>query len=162
LENRYRILKEVTEAVLSVWPSTRVGVRISPNGQFNDMGAPDFRETFTFVATQLNSFGLAYLHVIDGLAFGFHEQGEPMKLSEFRPLFSGALIGNCGYTKESADAAISAGHADLVAFGRPFLSNPDLVERFANDWELNPPAEMSDWSAPTAAGYTDFPFYSKG
>ena len=76
--------------------------------------------------------------MVDGLAFGFHEQGQPMTLSEFRAVFGGPLMGNCGYTKETAEAAIASGPADLIAFGRPFLSNPDLVERFANGWQLNP------------------------
>jgi N-ethylmaleimide reductase len=161
LENRFRLLKEVLEAVCTVWPSNRVGVRLSPNGVFNDMGSPDFRETFLYAASQLNTFGLAYLHVMDGLEFGFHQLGEPMTLADFRTAFHGPIMGNCGYTAESAEAAIANGAADLIAFGRPFLSNPDLVERFANSWKLNPPAEMSAWSAPTAEGYTDFPFYQK-
>lgn len=159
VENRFRFLKEVVEAILTVWPANRVGVRLSPNGNFNDMGSPDFRETFTHAAAQLNQFGLAYLHVVDGLSFGFHEQGKPMTLAEFRDVFDGSLMGNCGYTQESGEAAIASGAADLIAFGRPFLSNPDLVERFANGWELNPPADMKVWSAPDAKGYTDFPFH---
>jgi N-ethylmaleimide reductase len=159
VQNRFRFLKEVTEAILTVWPADRVAVRLSPNGNFNDMGAPDFRETFTYAARHLNSYGLAYLHVVDGLAFGFHEQGQPMTLAEFRAVFSGPLMGNCGYTPATAEAAIASGQADLIAFGRPYLSNPDLAERFANGWELNPPADLKVWSAPTAAGYTDFPFH---
>lgn len=159
LENRFRFLKEIVEAVLTVWSTARVGVRLSPNGNFNDMGAPDFREMFTHVAAQLD--GLGYLHVVDGLTFGFHELGEPMTLPEFRAVFSGPLMANCGYTQETAEVAITEGHADVVAFGRPFLSNPDLVERFENGWELSPPADVTVWSAPTAEGYTDFPVYSK-
>jgi N-ethylmaleimide reductase len=161
VENRVRFLKEIVEAILTVWPAARVGVRLAPNGNFNDMGAPDFRETFTYAAGQLNFYGLAYLHVVDGLAFGFHEQGKPMMLSEFRAVFAGPLMGNCGYTRDTAEAAIASGQADLIAFGRPFLSNPDLVERFANGWELNPPADMKVWSAPDARGYTDFPFHPR-
>jgi len=161
VENRCRFLKENVDAILTVWPANRVGVRLSPNGNFNDMGAPDFRETFTYAARELNAVGLAYLHVVDGLGFGFHEQGKPMTLSEFRAVFAGPLMGNCGYTRETAEAAIASGQADLIAFGRPFLSNPDLVERFANGWELNPPAEMKVWSAPDARGYTDFPFHPR-
>jgi N-ethylmaleimide reductase len=161
VENRYRFLKEVTEAVTSVWSAHRVGVHLSPNSPFNDMGSPDFREQFTFVARQLDRFGLAYLHVVDGLAFGFHKLGEPMTLAEFRKVFRGALIGNCGYTKETAEQAIAGGRADLISFGRPFISNPDLPERFNNGWPLAEPAPMSDWSAPTGAkGYTDFPAYA--
>jgi len=161
LENRFRFLKEIVEAILTVWPADRVGVRLSPNGVFNDMGSPDFRETFTDAGKRLNAFGLAYLHVVDGLAFGFHELGAPMQLPEFRAVFSGTLMGNCGYTAEAAESAIASGNADLIAFGRPFLSNPDLVERFANGWELNPPAEMQVWSSPGAEGYTDFPFHTQ-
>ena len=161
VENRVRFLKEIVEAILTVWPARRVGVRLSPNGNFNDMGAPDFRETFTYAARQLNSYGLSYLHVVDGLAFGFHEQGQPMTLPEFRAVFSGPLMGNCGYTQETAEVAIASGQADLIAFGRPYLSNPDLVERFANGWQLNPPADVKVWSAPDAKGYTDFPFHAR-
>lgn len=159
VENRFRFLNEIIRAILTVWPATRVGVRLSPNGNFNDMGAPDFRETFADAARRLNSFGLAYLHAVDGLGFGFHEQGKAMTLPEFRAVFAGPLMGNCGYTQETADAAIAAGQADLVAFGRPFLSNPDLVKRFSNGWVLNPPADVRVWSAPGAMGYTDFPFH---
>lgn len=71
-----------------------------------------------------------------------------------------SLIGNCGYTQETAEQAIAGGHADLIAFGRPFLSNPDLVERFRNGWPLAGPAPMSDWSSPGAKGYTDYPAYA--
>ena len=155
---RYRFLKEVIEAVTSVWPAHRVGVHLSPNGPFNGMGSPDYREQFTFVAGQLDRFGLAYLHVVDGLAFGFHNLGDPMTLAEFRKVFHGPLIGNCGYTKETAETAISEGYADLISFGRPFISNPDLVERFRNGWPLAELAPMSDWYSPTGGkGYTDFP-----
>ena len=161
LENRYRFLQEVVEGVTSIWPANRVGVRLSPNGSFNDMGSPDYREQFTFVASQLDRFALAYLHVLDGLAFGFHELGTPMTLAEFREVFHGPLMGNCGYTQETAEQAIEAGHADLISFGRPFISNPDLVQRFRNGWPLAAPAEISDWYQPTGAkGYTDFPTYA--
>lgn len=155
LENRYRFLQEIVESIVTVFPANRVGVRLSPNGAFNDMGSPDYRETFLYIAQQLNRYGLAYLHLLDGLDFGFHALGEPMTLSEFRGIFPAALVGNCGYTRETAEAAIAAGNADLIAFGRPFISNPDLVERFANNWELNPPADMSVWYSFGTEGYTD-------
>ncbi|MFO7031755.1 alkene reductase [Limnospira fusiformis CCALA 023] len=159
IEKRFQFLKEVTEAILTVWSSDRVGVRLSPNGNFNDMGSLDYRETFTYVVKQLNQYNLGYLDILDGLAFGFHKLGEPMTLPEFRPLFSGILIGNCGYTQETAEATIKAGHADAIAFGRPFISNPDLVERFTNNWPLNPQADMSVWYSFDKQGYTDFPTY---
>lgn len=156
--NRYRLLGEVVAAVGTVWPSQRIGVRLSPNGAFNDMGSIDYREQFGYVARQLDRLNLAYLHVMDGLAFGFHELGEPMSLAEFRQLFHGPLMGNCGYEQSSAETAIASGNADLIAFGRQFISNPDLVERFTRDTELNPLADMADWYTPAgAAGYIDFP-----
>ncbi|MGL5081333.1 MAG: alkene reductase [Microcoleaceae cyanobacterium] len=161
VENRYRFLKEITEAILTVFPANQVAVRLSPNGVFNDMGSPDYREAFLYIAEQLNLYGLAYLHLVDGLAFGFHELGEPMTLAEFRNVFSGPLMGNCGYTEDTAEAAIQAGDADLIAFGRPYISNPDLVERFTNHWPLNPPAEMKDWYSFSPTGYIDFPSYSE-
>ena len=159
VENRYRFLKEVVEAVITVFPSRRVGVRLSPNGVYNDMGSPDYRSTFLYVAQELNSYGLAYLHILDGLAFGFHDLGEPMSLAEFRQVFTGAIIGNCGYTQTTAEAAIREGNADLIAFGRAIISNPDLVERFANNWPLNPDPELKIWYSPGKEGYTDFATY---
>jgi len=161
LENRYRLLDEVVSAVLTVWPSIRVGVHLSPNGNFNDMGSPDYRETFSYAAGRLDRHNLAYLHVVDGLEFGFHGLGSPMTLAEFRAVFTGTLMGNCGYTREKAEQAILSGDADLVSFGRPFISNPDLVERFAHGWPLNPPADPAVWYTYSlgATGYTDFPRY---
>lgn len=158
-ENRYRFLKEIVEACIEVWSPEAIGVRLSPNGAFNDMGSPDYRETFLYVAEQLNKYNLAYLHVMDGLEFGFHELGKPMTLEDFRKVFSGILMGNCGYTQKDAEEAIKTGKADLIAFGRPFISNPDLVERFANGWELNPTADMSTWYSFEPEGYIDYPTY---
>jgi N-ethylmaleimide reductase len=160
LENRYRFLDEIVQAVLLALPAARVGVHLAPNGSFNDMGSPDFRETFLYVAKRLNQYGLAYLHVVDGLEFGFHELGPPMSSAEFRQVFQGPLMANCGYTRETAEAAIQQGHADLISFGRPFLSNPDLVERFAHGWPLNPPADQDVWYSFDERGYTDFPRYN--
>ncbi|MBE9061643.1 alkene reductase [cf. Phormidesmis sp. LEGE 11477] len=161
LENRYRFLKEIVEAVMTVWPANRIGVRLSPNGSFNDMGSPDYKETYLYVAQQLNSYGLAYLHIMDGLAFGFHELGEPMTLAEFRAVFDNTIIGNCGYDREQAEQAIAAGDADLIAFGRPYISTPDLVSRFANNQALNPDAPIETWYSPGPVGYTDYPTYEK-
>ena len=161
VENRYRILDEVVNAVTAVFPTNRVAVRLAPNGGFNDMGSPDYREQFTYVAQQLDQYQLAYLHVMDGTGFGFHELGEPMTLSEFRNVFHGPLMGNVGYTQETAESAIANGDADLIAFGRPFISNPDLVERFANEWPLAESADMSTWYSNDEKGYADFPKYRK-
>jgi len=162
VENRFRFLDEIVQAVLTVWPASRVGVHLSPNGNFNDMGSPDFRESFLYAATRLSRYELGYLHVVDGLAFGFHELGPPMTLAEFRTVFTGPLIGNCGYTRETAEAAFRNRQADLISFGRPYISNPDLAERFGHGWPLNPPADMSTWYSFDEVGYTDYPFFGTG
>lgn len=159
IENRSRFLNEVVEAVLSVWPAENVGIRISPNGVFNDMGCDDFRELFTHVMQRFSHYQLGYVHIMDGLAFGFHKRGEPMKLEDFRSLYDGMIIANCGYDKEMAEAAIASGNANLVAFGRPFITNPDLPQRFLNDWPLTPFDNASDWYGSGAKGYTDYPSY---
>lgn len=161
LENRFRLLAQILDAISEVYPTNRIGVRLSPNGVFNDMGSPDFRETFIYAATRLNEYGLAYLHVLDGVAFGFHELGEAMTLKEIRGIFKGPLMGNCGYTEESAEAAIAHGYGDMIAFGRSYISNPDLVERFRNNWPLAE-ADPSTWyfSETPEKGYIDFPAYS--
>jgi N-ethylmaleimide reductase len=160
LENKYRFLGEVLAAVLEVWPRHRVGVRLSPNGVFNDMGSPDFRETYLFTIQQLSALGIGYVHIMDGLAFGFHRQGEPMTLPEFREHYKGVIIGNCGYTREDAEKRIAAGDADMAAFGRPFITNPDLPERLKNGWTLNPFDDMAFWYTPGPEGYTDYKPYS--
>jgi 2,4-dienoyl-CoA reductase-like NADH-dependent reductase (Old Yellow Enzyme family) len=158
LEARCRFLDEVVEAVAAEWPAHRVGVRLSPNGLFNDMGSPDYREQFLRAAELLDRHALSYLHVVDGLAFGFHSLGTPMTLPEFRGVFHGPLVAACGYTLEAAEAAIDSGAADLVAFGRPYLANPDLVERFRHGWPLADLPDMAVWWTPQGArGYTDFP-----
>ena len=163
IDKRCRFLAEVATAVLDVWPAGRVGVRLSPNGVFNDMGSPNYREQFLHAAALLDRLGIGYLHVVDGLGFGFHKLGEPMTLAEFREVYRGPLVGNCGYTPETAARAIESGQADLIAFGRDYIANPDLVERIANGWPLAPAAEMATWYAPTGGrGYTDFPPYRPG
>lgn len=159
-ENKCRFLLEVLEAVFEVWPSSRVGVRLSPNGVFNDMGSDDFRSTYLYLIKKLNDLGLAFVHIMDGLAFGFHEKGEPMTLAEFREHYEGTIIGNCGYTLADAQQRLAAGVADIAAFGRPYISNPDLVERLQNGWPLAPSDDMSLWYTPGPEGYTDYAPYS--
>ena len=159
VENRFRFLREIVEAVSTVFPANRVAVRLSPNGVFNDMGSPDFRETFLHAARELDQYGLSYLHVMDGLAFGFHQLGEPVTLRDIRGVFHGPVMGNCGYTQETAEAAIARGDADLIAFGRPYISNPDLAERFANGWPLAADAPMAAWYSFEPKGLADWPAF---
>lgn len=161
VENRFRIVREVLDAVSSVYPSTRVGIRISPNGAFNGMGSPDNRETFTYVAEELEKLNLGYLHVMDGLGFGFHNMCEAMTLADFRKVFTGPLMGNVGYTQETAEEAISRGDTDMISFGRPYLANPDLVERFTNGWPLAEASNPATWYSPVDEGYIDFPAYEE-
>lgn len=146
IEKRFQFLKETLEAILTVFPANRIGVRISPQGNFNDMGSDDFREQFLYVAEQLNQHDLAYLHVMIGLGFGFHEKGDPMTLNEFRDVYNGCIMANCGFDQQSAEDVLQSGGADLISFGRPFISNPDLVERFRNNWELD---TMHQWKRDT-------------
>ena len=159
IEKRFQFLREIVEAIQTVLPTSRIGVRLSPNGMFNDMGSPDYREQFLYAASELNTLQIGYLHIMDGLAFGFHELGEPMTLNEFRPVFTGPIIGNCGYTLELADERITAGDADLIAFGRPYISNPDLVERFEKGLPLTEEAPQSVWydCSLGGEGYTSYP-----
>ena len=160
LENKFRFLKEVLETVLEVWEPWQVAVRLSPNGVFNDMGHEDFRETYLYVVEALNNYDLGYLHIMDGLGFGFHEKGDPVTLAEMRPLYRGMIVGNCGYDKETAEQRVAEGNADMIAFGRPFISNPDLPERLRNNWPLNPSEDMSQWYTPGPEGYTDYEPYT--
>jgi N-ethylmaleimide reductase len=159
-ENRFRFLREVIEAILSVLPSNKVALRLSPNGIYNDMGSADFRESFSYYIQEIAKYNLGYIHVLDGLMFGFHNLGEPFTLKDVRKNYSGIIIANCGYTLEAATNAVELNDADLVAFGRPFISNPDLVERFKNNWSLAEDAPISVWYNGGAAGYTDFPVYA--
>jgi N-ethylmaleimide reductase len=162
IENRCRILCEITEALIEIWEPSRIGVRLSPNGVFNDMGSSDFRETFFYIAQKLSEYKIGYLHVLDGLAFGFHQLGEPITLNDARSVFPkpGLIIGNCGYTLQSAEEAVSKGEADLIAFGRAFISNPDLVERYKFNYPVAKEADMSVWYSFDETGYADFPKYS--
>lgn len=161
VENRFRLLREVVTGVTRVMGAERVAVRLSPNGIFNDMGSKDFRETFLYAAKELNGFGLAYLHVMDGLGFGFHELGEAVTLDEVRKVFDGPLMGNCGYDVEAAEKAIASGSADMIALGRAYIANPDLVERIRHGLELaeSDPAGWYGGSSTDGAGLTDFPAY---
>ena len=159
VENRCRFLVEALEAVCSVVPSNRVAIHLGPNANYNDMGSPDFRETFSYAARQANEFNLGYVNILDGLVLGYHEYRPLMLIQEFREWYDGVLIANGGYTKESAEICLREGFSDMVAFGRLFLSNPDLVNRFRNDWPLVQPAPKTQWYTPGAEGYTDFPTY---
>ena len=155
LENRSRLLLEVTQAVSGVWGADRVGVRFSPINSFNDMRDSDPQKTFDFMASALNAFGLAYLHGME-LTFGSEEKPD-FDFARFRRCFKGMYMANGGYDKARADAALASGYADLVAFGALFIANPDLSERFTQNAPLNTP-DPSTFYGGTEKGYTDYPF----
>jgi N-ethylmaleimide reductase len=153
LENRARLLLEVTEAVCGVWGSDRVGLRISPLNSYNSMKDSDPAGLTAWLARKLSGTGLAYLHVMRSDFLG-QQQGDV--ITPARENFDGVLVANMGYSAEEADTAIKAGQVDAVAFGVPFLANPDLPERFRRRAPLNDPNPATFYS-PGPAGYTDYP-----
>ncbi|TMW58601.1 hypothetical protein Poli38472_010160 [Pythium oligandrum] len=160
-ENRARFLLEVVDAVKTVWPSHRIGVRLAPNGTFAQMGSEDNYEMFTYTMAQLSKHNLAYLAVLDGPAFGQHKKCRLVTILDAKTNFKGRVMGCNSYTKDIAEGAIRSGCADLIAFGRLFVSNPDLAERFQNDWPVEPLAPPSVyWNGDLGAeGYVTFPSY---
>ncbi len=153
LENRSRLLMEVLSAVLDVWVAPRVGVRISPENSFNDIRDSDPQATFEFVARALSGKGLGYLHVVEGDMVSGERSLDYRKI---RDSFDGCYMANCGYDKTRAQAAIAGGDADMVSFGKLFLANPDLVERFQTGAELNSP-DPDTFYGGDEKGYTDYP-----
>jgi len=159
--NRARLLLEVVDAVIQACGSGRVGVRLSPLGTFNDMGDEDPESLFGHVAEQLDRRDLAYLHVVDP-SHGGHQAGDSADprgvalMSLIRARYTGTLVVCGGYTRARAEATLQAGQADLVAFGRPFLANPDLPERFRAQTELNTPDEATFYGG-GVHGYVDYP-----
>ncbi len=156
LENRARLLLEVTEAVAGVWGADRVGVRLSPLNAFNDMADSQPGATFGYAAGRLGAHGLAYLHVVEPGAPG-PDARDGFDWHELRRAFGGTTIANGGYDLDRAGEALAAGDADLVAFGRLFIANPDLPRRFAIGAPLNAPDPATFYGG-DARGYTDYPF----
>ncbi|MES2535243.1 MAG: alkene reductase [Pseudomonadota bacterium] len=156
LENRTRLLLEVTEAVVAIWGADRVGVRLSPISPANDIADSDPATLFTHVVGQLNRFGLLYLHLVEGATGGPRQVDNGFDLQILRRLFKGIYIANNGYDRDLAIKAREQGLADLIAFGRPFISNPDLVDRLQLAAPLNAldPATLYGGGA---KGYVDYP-----
>ena len=155
IENRARLLMEVTKAVVSAIGADKVGLRLSPVNPFNDMKDSNPQAVFNYVTEQLNQFNLAYLHVVEG---GIHGGGvaDPFDFAAMRKLCKSPYMANLSYDKARGNAAIASGHADAVAYGVPFISNTDLVERFRKDAPLNE-ADSSSFYGGTEKGYTDYP-----
>lgn len=154
LANRARLLLEVVQAVVAVAGADKVGVRISPLNPFNDISDSDPQGLFNYVATALSPFNLAYLHVVEGGSHGLPVA--EFDFVELRKRFNGAYMANLGYDKDSGNAALAAGNADLIAFGTPYIANPDLVERYAQDAPLNV-ADPDKFYGGNESGYIDYP-----
>lgn len=157
LENRARLPLEVTKAVIEVWGRDRVGYRISPHNNANSMSDANPLETFSYFTRELNKTGLGYLHLIEpiGGRAGFVPP-EARLGPTLRRIFERTFILNGGYGLQSGNEAIIRGEADLIAFGVPFLANPDLPERFRQNEPLNEP-DMATFYVGGAKGYTDYP-----
>ncbi|MBO9499256.1 MAG: alkene reductase [Novosphingobium sp.] len=155
--NRMRFLLEVVDAVADVWGTDRVGVRISPtNPSIFGIVDSDPEGLFFRVAEELDAKKIAFLDVVEGATAGTPDPS-PFDFRELRSRFSGVYIANNNYTFETGNQAIAEGHADMVAFGRPYIANPDLVERFASSAPLTPLREET-LHLPGEEGYTDYPF----
>ncbi len=157
LENRARLSFEVLEAILSVWPADRVGIRISPSGVFNDMSDSDPRRTFGYFVEQLNRYDLAYLHIVEPDQADRDAGVTLVSSREFRSIFNNAIIPCGDYDRDSGNLAIVNGHADAVAYGKKFIANPDLPRRFMLNAPLNEPDRATFYGG-TDVGYTDYPF----
>jgi len=159
IENRARFVLEVTRAVVGAIGKDKVGIRLSPFGAFNDMPAyPTTEADYTHLAGELNAIGLVYIHLVDHSSMGAPPVPESMKAT-FRSVFKRTLILSGGYDAVRAESDLEAGKCDLVAFGRPFLANPDLVARWKAGAALNAP-DMSTFYTPGPKGYTDYPTLS--
>jgi N-ethylmaleimide reductase len=161
IENRARFLSEIVTALIAVWGPNRVGVRIGPNGTWNGISDSDPKSLFSFVADHMNQFPRAYLSLIEPRIAGsdlINATQGPIAAEWLRPIFKGKLISAGGFEPDSAEAAIAAGTLDAVAFGRHFVSNPDLVSRIQNKLPLAPYNRDTFYTF-AALGYTDYPAY---
>lgn len=160
IENRARFMLEITAAAVSVWGKGHVGVRLSPSSSYGSMHDSNPKETFGYVVQELDKLGLAYLHVVEPRVKGnetIDEHAAPVAVQYLRTLFKGPIIAAGGFNRESAEAIISQGGADMVAFGRSFIANPDLPRRLREGLALNA-YDRDTFYGGDASGYTDYPF----
>ncbi|MFC5508131.1 alkene reductase [Bosea massiliensis] len=151
-QGRMRLLNEVLDAVIPIWGAEAVGVRLSPQNAFNSMSDSDPMGHFCYFTEQLSNRALGYLHILEGDMSG---SVEPLDYSEIRSRYRGNYIANNGYSKISAENAIKNGRADLVAFGSPFIANPDLIHRFIENIPLSEPNSDYFYMG-GASGYVDY------
>ena len=163
IENRSRFLLEVVEAMTSVWGGDRVGVRIAPAGTWNHMHDSNPGALFTYVAEQLNRFGLAYLHIVEPRVKGnvtINKAQGPIAAEQLRKVFKGKIIAVGGFEPETGEATIESGIADAVAFGRHFVANPDLPLRILEGFALTP-YDRDTFYTFDSKGYNDYPFVNE-
>ena len=165
IANRARLLLEIVEAAVDVCGAERVGVRLSPYGVANGSGEPDPMPLYTHVIRGLDDLGLAWVHFIEPRSSGagraeVNHQNVPSAMRLFRPLWRGVLIAAGGFDAASAEAAVAEGHADAIAFGRYFISNPDLPARIRHGIPFTPYNRATFYGG-AAAGYTDYPFHDQ-
>ena len=157
VENRMRILNEVLDAVSDVWPAERIGVRLSPLGQFNDVSDSDPATHYGYIVEQLDKRGLGYLHMVEEAPGAETDVAQAEIMKRLRTRWSGFYIVNGGYDGDTAARAVAEGHADAVAFGRLFIANPDLPRRLRQNAPLNE-GDSSTFYGGGAEGYIDYPF----
>lgn len=156
IENRIRFAVEIARQATAKIGGDRVGMRLSPYGVFNEMGIdPTMEDTFEQLAAELNRIGLVYVHLVDHSSMGAPEVKPSIK-RKIRAAFRGTLILSGGYDQARAEADLAAKNGDLVAFGRPFISNPKLVTKLQNGSALLP-ADPATFYSPGEKGYTDYP-----
>jgi N-ethylmaleimide reductase len=155
IENRAKLMLEVAKAVVAEVGAERTGIRISPVTPANDVSDSNPQALFDYIVDHLNALKLVYIHVIEGATGGARDIA-PFDYRSLRNRFKGAYIANNGYDFELADKVLSANEADLIAFGKPFISNPDLVERFRRGATLNA-FDKATFYGGGAKGYTDYP-----
>ena len=156
VENRSRIVFEIIDAVSEVFPKSRIGVRLSPLGQFNDMGDSDPEKLFSYLYAKLDKLNLAYLHVVEKFPGSDMSSEEEAMMSRIRTHYTGLYIANGDYDRERAEKAVAEGHAHAVSFGRPFIANPDLPERYRINSDLNEPNQQTFYGG-GEEGYIDYP-----
>ena len=159
VEGRSRFLLEVTQAVIDIWGKERVGVRLSPSSAFNDMHNSNPIATFSYVVQELDRLGIGYLHIIEPRIRGnvtIEDDGKGLGAKFFRPIFQGSIISAGGYNRDTGEAILQSNDADFVAYGRLFLANPDLPQRFALDAPLNQ-YDRDTFYTDGEAGYIDYP-----
>lgn len=162
IENRCRFLLEVVGSVAEAIGKERVGIRLSPFGVASDMPHyPEIDNAYKYLSTMLDGMGILYIHIVDHSSMGAPQVPIEIKKA-IRERVHGAIILSGGYTKKRAQNELQGGIADLIAFGRPFINNPDLVERFVNGWPLSKELDTQAFYSPGEEGYTNYPVYATG